>query len=340
VSCRGDYREEAWLEAHVGGPLYERQNQLPRLPVPAVPDTLRLLVPTALPLARSEQEAENFEDCVEKFEDQARRLQQRLLDRARDYRDSSWLQHWWNTWGYLDVRDPVTVNVSYFFHFRDDPRAAAAGVQRAAALIQAGIAYRNQVCSGQLPADAVGRPPKAKVLDSTAYKYMFHACRIPRHGRDSYDLHDPSLHNHVLVMCRGQPYALDASDPTTGQPYSLAALESALRDIVGRAQSNLTHAPELGYLTHSNRDDWASARAALLERGGPAAAEALERLESAAFCVCLDDAAAPVSRAECAEHFWHGSAAHGRNRWMDKSVQLIVAGNGKAGLVGEHSMYV
>jgi hypothetical protein len=67
--------------------------------------------------------------------------------------------------------------------------------------------------------------------------------------------------------------------------------------------------------------------------------QALERLESAAFCICLDDDAAPVSRAECANHFWHGTSSHGNNRWMDKSIQLIVTANGKAGLVGEHSMY-
>lgn len=34
----------------------------------------------------------------------------------------------------------------------------------------------------------------------------------------------------------------------------------------------------------------------------------------------------------------HGNISSGHNRWFDKSIQLIVTNNGKAGLVGEHSM--
>lgn len=34
----------------------------------------------------------------------------------------------------------------------------------------------------------------------------------------------------------------------------------------------------------------------------------------------------------------HGGLSSGHNRWFDKSIQIIVANNGKAGLLGEHSM--
>jgi carnitine O-acetyltransferase len=348
VTCQGDYRQEAWLEHHVGGPLYERQHQLPRLPVPEVADTLKLLVPTALPLAESEEEATNFVRAVEAFPRQAVELQPRLQERAHEYRDSSWLQHWWNTWGYLDVRDPVTINVSYFFHFTDDHRlppssatSAAAAASRGAALLQASVEFRNRVGSGQLKAETVGRGDKAKTLDSTAYKYMFHASRIPQLNSDVYDIHDPSLHRHVVVMCRGLLYAMDVCD-AHGTPYSLPLLERGLRDIVDRAAEAAAAShppPSLGWLTHSNRDDWANARNALLHNV-PSAAAALHNLESAMLCLCLDDQAQPTSRAECAWHFWHGGAESGKNRWMDKSIQLVVTQNGKAGLVGEHSMCV
>jgi carnitine O-acetyltransferase len=360
VTCHGDYRQEAWLEAHIGGPLYAHQTKLPRLPVPDVADTLQLLVPTALPLAETEEEARNFQKAVEAFPSQSQQLQPRLTERAHQYHDSSWLQHWWNTWGYLDVRDPVTVNVSYFFHFADDSRlpsvtragsagtgTAAPAASRGAALLQASVEFRNQVCSGQLKAETVGRGDRAKTLDSTAYKYMFHATRIPQLQSDVYDIHDPSLHRHVVVMCRGRLYSMDVCDPH-GRPYSLPLLERGLRDIMDRAaeatassssSSSSSSPPELGWLTHSNRDDWATARNALLSKV-PGAATALHTLESAMLCLCLDDQARPTSRAECAWHFWHGGTEAGRNRWMDKSIQLIVTQNGKAGLAGEHSMCV
>lgn len=60
----------------------------------------------------------------------------------------------------------------------------------------------------------------------------------------------------------------------------------------------------------------------------------LERAEAAALVVCLDDHA-PETRSEVARSLWHGD---GRNRHFDKSVQIVVFSNGKAGLVGEHSM--
>lgn len=50
----------------------------------------------------------------------------------------------------------------------------------------------------------------------------------------------------------------------------------------------------------------------------------------------------PVSRKQCGEIFWSGGvtggATSGHNRWFDKSVQLLCTNNGKAGLLGEHSM--
>jgi Choline/Carnitine o-acyltransferase len=46
----------------------------------------------------------------------------------------------------------------------------------------------------------------------------------------------------------------------------------------------------------------------------------------------------PVSRQQCAALFLHGALTSGRNRWFDKSIQIIVTNNGKAGFLGEHSM--
>jgi carnitine O-acetyltransferase len=338
------------LEDYIGGPLYQHQHSLPRLPVPTVQETLQKFVPTALPLATNNnnnnalEEREHLLQAVEKFASQSLHLQQRLQERAAndgEYRNSSWLQHWWNTWGYLDVRDPVTINVSYFFHLADDSRATT-NAERGAAILQAAALYRQGVCSGSMPAERIGKGDKMKVLDSTAFKYMFHACRIPQRDQDAYEIHDPSMHRHVLVVRNGQFFVLDFCDQR-GTPYSLATLEQGLQEVIQRADLNNNNnnnnqqqqqQPELGWLTSSNRDDWATARQDLLQV--PGARAALDLLESAALCLCLDNAS-PVSKRECAVQFWHGSS-EGRNRWMDKSVQIVVTNNGKAGLVGEHSM--
>eukprot|EP00984_Skeletonema_dohrnii_P039033 scaffold42960_cov155-Skeletonema_dohrnii-CCMP3373.AAC.1 len=121
VESHGDYRAEAYLEDHIGGKLYEKQHSLPRLPIPSISETISKFLPTALPLAKSEEEKDTLIKACEEFESQAGELQQRLIERRDgEMKDSSWLQLWWNTLGYLQVRGPVVVNVSYFFQFSDD----------------------------------------------------------------------------------------------------------------------------------------------------------------------------------------------------------------------------
>lgn len=63
----------------------------------------------------------------------------------------------------------------------------------------------------------------------------------------------------------------------------------------------------------------------------PANKKALERVEASILTVCLDDVA-PISTNEVCRALWHGD---GRNRFFDKSIQLIVFANGKAGMNGE-----
>ena len=358
VESNGDYSAEAWLEEHIGGPLYAQQARRPRLPVPSLQQTVERFLPTALPLARSEEEASALEEATAKFPEQAQSLQERLLQRAKNNPDSSWLQLYWNQLGYLQVRDPVIINVSYFFHFSDDPtltvtkstiinddhdvdNGTKAQIQRAAAMLVAVGQFRKRTCSGELRPEVVGRGDRVKILCSAAYKYMFHACRIPVEHHDTYKIYDPSQYHHAVVVSRGQFFSVELCDPVTAEPRSVYELEQALRECQRRAvaMGNKEECPnlQLGWLTSSDRDDWARARHALLQHGGPELERALEKLESGSVLLCLDDDVV-VSRAECAEKMWHGTVTHGHNRWFDKSVQLICSRNGKAGLLGEHSM--
>jgi hypothetical protein len=97
IESHGDYREEAFLEQLIGGPLYSNQATMPRLPIPSIQDTMRRFLPTALPLARTKEEEAKLKEACQNFPEQAQELQQRLLERRNgDFRDSSWLQLWWN----------------------------------------------------------------------------------------------------------------------------------------------------------------------------------------------------------------------------------------------------
>ena len=76
---------------------YENQHELPRLPIPTVEETIGRFLPSALPLAKTEQEKVALQDACRAFPEQAKILQERLLARRDgEMKDSSWLQLWWN----------------------------------------------------------------------------------------------------------------------------------------------------------------------------------------------------------------------------------------------------
>jgi carnitine O-acetyltransferase len=353
IECGSDYRKEAPLEKYIGRNLYSNQKKMPKLPVPDVKDTVERLIPSALPLARNEKEAKNFKAAAAKFASQVEHLhlQEKLLARKAqfDKDNSSWLQYWWNHLGYMTYRDPVLVYVSYYFHLADDATVPSqevgkVNVHRAAALVYAMSEFRELICSGNMPAETIGKKGEEKPICATAYKYMFHSCRIPRENEDIVRIYDPSRHKHFAVARKGHFFAVDFLDEN-GHVLPLEVIEQRLAKCIEIADSNGKVPYELGWLTGTNRDDWTSARNALTKNGSnPTMVKALEKLESAAILINFDDAA-PTSRTECAELFLYGgnggnSNQHemGYNRWMDKAVQFSVTDNGKVGLIGEHAL--
>ena len=356
IESQGDYRDEMWLEEYIGGPLYQYQKSLPTLPVVSdLNTTLQRLLPTILPLAKNDVEVSQVQSCISKFPNQAEQLQERLQQHAQTIgTSSSWLQQWWNTYGYLQVRDSVVINVSYFFHFQSDPTSTNI-VQRAATIAYRTGQFRNLVVSGQFPTEQIGKTNRSTTpLCSVAYKYMLHACRIPQSNQDTYRIYDPSKYHHVIVSIRGQYYKVPLFNPTTNEPYSMPTIENAIQQCIDYAsQVNDSHLLQLGWCTSSNRDKWASVRQQLLNVGGIEMEQALRDIESGVVAICLDVDDTPVSRTEIAQMLLHGSTSTssksnlagcgdngtGGNRWFDKSIQFILSNHGKAaGLLGEHSM--
>lgn len=351
VESRGDYREEAYLEQLIGGQLYENNNNktLPNLPVPTLKRTLERFIPTALPLCESEEERRSLIDACEKFEEQAKELQIRLLQRKKDLQDSSWLQQWWNQRVYLQVRDPVAVHVSYFLSIDDDPTlptledlenddgnqylgATKSDVLRGASAIIAAAKVRKQVCSGLLPYDKIADKP----LCSTGYHYLFHSCRIPRKVSDSVRIYDPASAKHCIVACKGYFFAVDFVDDQAN-PLPIGSLIKRLLNCQKMAQENeLFGVPKaVGWLSGCDRDLWAESRNKLTQY--KSFEEALRVLESGAFVLCLDEVL-PKTKSDASTLFWNGKGGLGCNRCFDKSINIIVNGRGEAAILAEHSM--
>ncbi|HEX2132596.1 MAG TPA: choline/carnitine O-acyltransferase, partial [Actinophytocola sp.] len=108
-----------------------------------------------------------------------------------------------------------------------------------------------------------------------------------------------------------------------------ADLAGALRSITKAGAFLDDPATSPGHLTTMARAEWADARQALLDAGNAAA---LEDVESALFCLCLEDLA-PAGTKEACDQLLYGNSG---NRWYDKSFSLVVFADGSAGINVEH----
>ncbi|KAF9913809.1 hypothetical protein BX616_009538 [Lobosporangium transversale] len=96
----------------------------------------------------------------------------------------------------------------------------------------------------------------------------------------------------------------------------------------------------VGLLTCDDRDAWAVAREHLLVLD-PTNRESMQVIEDSLFCIVLDSVAEPTKAdpetnfSEWAKFGMHGHG--GRNRWCDKSINLLFERDGKMVCYGEHS---
>lgn len=310
--------------------MYSKQAELPHLPIPTLKDTVNRFLPTALPLAENEEEQKHLIQACEKFPQEAKILQERLIEyKEQECQNASWLQHRWQTEGYLQVRNPL-MQVSYFLFVPDDTTLPSNDkcIKRAAALLTSMAESRKLICSGNMPCEVAGVQP----LCSTGFKYLFHSTRIPQPDQDKYHMYDPSEYKHVIVACNGEFFKMDFVDEI-GTALPLSVLEQRLQTCVALATSSEQQNPQMGWLASMNRDSWTDAREELLDVGGTTMKEALETLESGAFVLCLDTDSEPATMTDAANVFWKESG----NRWADKSLQLVCTANGKVGYIGEHS---
>lgn len=168
---------------------------------------------------------------------------------------------------------------------------------------------------------------KAFPLDMSQYNGLFGATRIPETDKDR--IYRNKNTKHIMILRNGNFYAVDVLD-------NAGYIESP-SVILGRIQRVLndnTPPPEykLGLLTAIDRNEWARLRYHLTEIGNE---KQMKQIDSALFCVCLDDNVYNDEKSLAAVRNF--LASDGTNRWFDKSISVIVSKDGTAGINFEHS---
>lgn len=254
---------------------------------------------------------------------------------------------------YLRARESIVLNFNPFIAFNPDPKAEYNDqLTRATNMTVSALRFLKTLRAGFLEPEVFHLNPSksdtqafkrfirfvpsslswfgaymvnAYPLDMSQYFRLFNSTRVPKLNRD--ELFTDETARHLLVLRNGNFYIFDAIDGD-GNIVKPAVIQAHLKSILA-ANSQIPAFP-LACLTTENRDTWAGLRQELLNNGNE---EVLRKVDSAIFCLCLDDL--PVKDLVHLSHsMLHGD---GINRWYDKSFNLILTQDGTASIHFEHS---
>ncbi|XP_008406021.1 carnitine O-palmitoyltransferase 2, mitochondrial [Poecilia reticulata] len=333
-------------------PSMHYQKSLPRLPVPKLEDTIRRYLAAQKPLlddgqfATTEKIAQDFQNGV------GRQLHEELVAQDKANKHTSYISGPWFDM-YLSARDSVVLNFNPFMSFNPDPKTEYnEQLVRSTNMVCSAVRFMKTLRAGLLEPEVFHLNPaksdtdsfknfirwvpsslswygaymvNAYPLDMSQYFRLFNSTRIPKRGRDELLTDDKG--RHLLIMRKGNMYVFDVVD-RDGNLVKPAEIHSHLKYIL----SDSTPAPSLplGILTSENRDVWAGLREKLKVTGN---AEALGLVDSALFCLCLDEESMR-DHIHISHNMLHGD---GCNRWYDKSFSIIIAKDGQTAINFEHS---
>ncbi|KAJ3340802.1 Carnitine O-acetyltransferase mitochondrial [Gonapodya sp. JEL0774] len=261
------------------------------------------------------------------------------------YHTRNWLDRMWLRLAYTSYRDSSVINVSYWLLFLQDhpnqpkelvrspPKKGVVGtdwqIERAAGLVQNLLTYKEKLEREEIPPEYMQRTTP---LSMDQYTLLYGATRIPGTPDDSIVTPYPAKAKHIIVMVKDQVFKVDVLG-NRGERITNEEMRRLLKSCVDSALSTPAEPPvtifasnqrdrtyeytkELLSLSGKNRDNW-------------------KIMVDALFTVCLDDYSTVDTWDARHQQFFHGFDS--RNRWADKELQFIVASNGRAGMMGEHS---
>ncbi|XP_021547133.1 carnitine O-acetyltransferase isoform X5 [Neomonachus schauinslandi] len=313
------------------------QDSLPRLPVPALHQSLDLYLKALQPIV-SEEEWAQTKQLVEEFQTAGgvgERLQKGLERRAR--KTENWLSEWWLKTAYLQYRQPLVIYSSPGVALPKQDFVDLQGQLRfAAKFIEGVLDFKAMVDNETLPVEYLGGKP----LCMNQYYQILSSCRVPGPKQDTVisfsKTKKPPM--HITVVHNYQFFELDVYH-SDGTPLTSDQIFVQLEKIWN--SSLQTNKEPVGILTSNHRNSWAKAYNTLIK--DKVNRESVRSIQKSIFTLCLDAPMPRVSddvyRSHVAGQMLHGGGGklNSGNRWFDKTLQFIVAEDGSCGLVYEHA---
>lgn len=299
---------------------------LPAQPLPDLKSTVQRFMKSMAPLydGRQEEWERLNKLSVEFLQNEGPRFQ-RFLKLKFMFADN-YMTDWWLKYVYLAQRESLCINSNwfgiFFAKYVPTPRQAS----RAAALLYNIVRIKKSLDRRTFPPQFSGPVP----LDMLQYRYIFNTTRIP--GREMDVLTQSEGVNHIAVLFKGRFYCLYVLHPLTNHQLSPYQLELALESIINSEDETDPVEALIPAFTAAPRTEWADIRDRHFVNNAYNV-KSLRVIEEAMFVLCLDDVETKSLNEEGLSYL----CGDGCSRWSDKSFNLVVGKNGRAGMHVEHS---
>ncbi|XP_044530739.1 LOW QUALITY PROTEIN: carnitine O-palmitoyltransferase 2, mitochondrial-like [Gracilinanus agilis] len=333
-------------------PYKETINHRKRLPIPKLEDSIKRYLRAQEPLLSTDQFRKTEEFSYKFQHGVGKDLHNMLVFQDEHSRHTSYISDIWLN-SYLSRRKPPAFNMNVGLAFKHDPKTEfndqlTRATNMTISIIRFMRAFRNGLLEPEvlhlypdktdtkLFKECIRWIPKAIVcqiaamfnvypMDMSPNFRLFNTARLPKFTRDI--LHTEERAKHLLVLKNGNFYVFDILHKD-GTMIRASEVHANLKYILSD-KSPIPDFP-LTYLTTEKRDTWAKLRQDLWISGNQ---EALKKIETAIFCLCLDDLFI-----QDPNHLTQTMLlGNGYNRWFDKSFSLILTKDGSAAISFEPS---
>lgn len=308
--------------------LYSFQGSLPRLPLPAVHDTMTRYLRSARPLLddanynRMVKLAADFENGI------GVKLQRYLW--LKSWWSTNYVSDWWEEYVYLRGRSPLMINSNFYGIDALLMQPTKIQAARAASAINSCLHYRRLVERQELePILIQGLVP----LCSWQYERIFNTVRLPGTETDKIQHWDDA--NHIVVYHKGRYFKVIIYKGRILRP---SEIQVQIQQVLDDKSEPLPGEEKLAALTAGDRVHWSNTRRNFFTRGVNRLS--LDTIEKAAFVVALDDVPYEYDQSDPDKLDRYGRILlHGKgyDRWFDKSFTLCIGSNGRLGFNSEHT---
>ncbi|KAI6650849.1 Carnitine O-palmitoyltransferase 1, liver isoform-like [Oopsacas minuta] len=341
--------------------LYDFQNYLPKFPLQKLEDTISKYLTSVRPLL-SKEKYDKHEELARTFlQEEGLELQKELVIRHKS--TDNYVSEYWTDYAYLaagrrsmnptDNTSPnpgLMINTSVALHCPFGTPQNFRQASRAASLSHLLMYYRYLIQTGNYSPFAL--PGTNLPLCSEQYRKLYNFTRVPSKSPLDRELVSPGIETgYVIVYNEGRYYKVDyIKDQRLVSPRQL---EKVFLAILADDSPVRDADKMLPSFTAGDREVWADFREKYLSNGQNR--KNMRYIDECAFVIVLDPEERyigkiptfimdpeknPYPKTE-ADHLSMFAASilhgNGHNRWMDKSINLVVFKTGLFGYTVEHT---